>query len=64
MLENLSIEQLPSSAIEGEALKFSISATDAYDQEFQLRYHWDLNPAVDSDQNGDPKDDPDYVGSM
>ena len=63
VLENLSIEQLPSSAIEGDALKFSISATDAYDQPFQLRYHWDLNPAVDSDQNGDPKDDPDYVGS-
>ena len=63
VLENLSIEQLPSSAIEGDALKFSISATDAYDQDFQLRYHWDLNPAVDSDQNGDPKDDPDYVGS-
>ena len=63
LLENLSIEQLPSSAIEGEALKFSMSATDAYDQDFQLRYHWDLNPAVDSDQNGDAKDDPDYVGS-
>ena len=63
VLENLSIEQLPSSAIEGDALKFSISATDAYDQPFQLRYHWDLNPAIDSDQNGDPNDDPDYVGS-
>lgn len=63
LLENLSLEQLPSSAIEGEALKFSMAATDAYDQAFQLRYHWDLNPSVDSDFNGDAKDDPDYIGS-
>ena len=63
LLQNLSIQQLPSSAIEGEALRFSMSATDSYDQEFQLRYHWDLNPTVDSDLNGDAKDDPDYVGS-
>ena len=62
MLQNLSIQQLPSSAIEG-TLRFSVSATDSYDQDFQLRYHWDLNPTVDSDLNGDAKDDPDYVGS-
>ena len=62
-LNQQSIEQLPSSTIEGESLTLSIDAIDAYDQSYQLVYHWDLNPSSDSDANGDPTDDPDYVGS-
>ena len=62
-LNQQSIEQLPSSTIEGESLTLSIDAIDAYDQSYQLVYHWDLNPSSDSDANGDPTDDPDYIGS-
>ena len=62
-LNQQSIEQLPSSTIEGESLTLSIDAIDAYDQSYQLIYHWDLNPNSDSDANGDPTDDPDFIGS-
>ena len=62
-LNQQSIEQLPSSTIEGESLTLSIDAIDAYDQPYQLTYHWDLNPNSDSDANGDPTDDPDFIGS-
>ena len=60
---NVAIDALPSSAIEGKTLSLSIDASDAYDKSYQLTYHWDLNPRQDSDANGDPTDDPDYVGS-
>tara|TARA_B100000674_G_scaffold127406_1_gene98188 strand:- start:1712 stop:4261 length:2550 start_codon:yes stop_codon:yes gene_type:complete len=62
-LQQQSVDALPSSTVEGKAITFSIDATDAYDQSYQLTYHWDLNPNVDSDNNGDFTDDPDYVGS-
>ena len=58
-----SIQELPSSSVEDESITLSINAIDAYDQSYQLTYHWDLNPTSDSDSNGDPTDDPDYVGS-
>ena len=57
------IENLPTSVVEDGTLTLSIDATDAYDKSYQLTYHWDLNPDVDSDNNGDSTDDPDYVGS-
>ena len=62
-LNNQTIEQLPSTCVEDESLRFSMSAIDAYDQDYQLTYHWDLNPSIDSDNNGNPNDDPDFVGS-
>ena len=58
-----SIQELPSSTVEDESITLSINAIDAYDQSYQLTYHWDLNPSLDSNGNGDPTDDPDYVGS-
>ena len=57
-----SIEELPSSSVEDKPITLSIDAIDAYDQSYLLTYHWDLNPNFDSDKNGDPTDDPDYIG--
>ena len=62
-LDQSKLELLPNSGVEGEALKFIASATDSYDQSYQLTYHWDLDPNTDSDMNGNSNDDPDYVGS-
>ena len=50
-------------ATEGELTSFLISASDEYDAATDLRFHWDLNPLVDSDENGDKLDDPDVLGS-
>ena len=61
-LAQQSIQELPSSTVEDKPITLSIDATDAYDQSYQLTYHWDLNPTFDSDNNGNPTDDPDYVG--
>ena len=47
-----SIEELPSSSVEDKPITLSIDAIDAYDQSYQLTYHWDLNPNFDSDNNG------------
>ncbi len=58
-----SIQELPSSSVEDKPITLSVNAIDTYDQSYQLVYHWDLNPTSDSDDNGDPTDDPDYVGS-
>ena len=58
-----SIQELPSSTVEDKPITLNINAIDAYDQSYQLTYHWDLNPTIDTDNNGNPTDDPDYVGS-
>ena len=50
-------------ATEGELTSFLISASDEYDAATDLRFHWDLDPLVDSDGNGDKLDDPDVLGS-
>ena len=63
VLNQSKLELLADSAVKGSPLKFSVSAIDAYDQSYQLKYYWDLDPTFDSDGNGDPKDDPNYVGS-
>ena len=63
VLDQSKLEVLANSAVKGSPLEFSVSAIDAYDQSYQLRYHWDLDPTFDSDGNGDSKDDPNYVGS-
>lgn len=48
---------------EGQFYTYSINANDVYDSASNLRYHWDINPSKDTDQNGNPTDDPDYIGS-
>ena len=48
---------------EGQIHTYSINANDVYDASSNLRYHWDTNPSKDTDQNGNPTDDPDYIGS-
>lgn len=63
VLDQSKLELLPDSAVEGSPLEFSVSAIDAYDQSYQLKYYWDLDPTFDSDGNGDSKDDPNYIGS-
>jgi len=63
VLDQSKLELLAASGIEGQPLEFSVSAIDAYDQNFQLRYHWDLDPLVDSDNNGFANDDPNFIGS-
>ncbi len=63
VLDQSKLELLPDSAVVGSPLEFSVSAIDAYDQSYQLKYYWDLDPTFDSDGNGDAKDDPNYIGS-
>jgi hypothetical protein len=48
---------------EGQIYTYSINANDVYDSASNLRYHWDINPSKDTDLNGNPTDDPDYIGS-
>ena len=62
-LNQSKLDLLLDSGVVGEALKFTVSAIDEYDQSTQLTYHWDIDPTVDSDNNGDMNDDPNYVGS-
>ena len=63
VLDSSKLELLADSGVEGEPLKFSAFAIDAYDQSYQLTYHWDLDPDIDSNGNGNANDDPNYVGS-
>ena len=48
---------------EGQIYTYKINANDVYDASSNLRYHWDIDPSKDTDQNGNPTDDPDYIGS-
>jgi hypothetical protein len=57
------IDALTNQAVEGEVTSFFVTASDGYDANTDLRFHWDLNSLVDSDQNGNALDDPDYIGS-
>ena len=57
-----SVVNFPTDVDEGDALSFSIVVDDAYDDPLSLRVHWDLDPEVDSDGNGEFTDDPDRVG--
>jgi len=57
-----SVVNFPTNVDEGGALSFSIVVDDAYDESLSLRVHWDLDPEVDSDGNGEFTDDPDRVG--
>ncbi len=57
-----SVVNFPTDVDEGSALSFSIVVDDAFDDPTSLRVHWDLDPEVDSDGNGEFTDDPDRVG--
>ena len=56
-------EALSNQAVEGEVTSFFITASDNYDTNTDMRFHWDLNSLEDSDNNGNALDDPDYIGS-
>ena len=62
VLDSSSLEGFASAGTVGEKLTFTVSATDSYDDITDLRYHWDLQPSRDTDNNGDPRDDADLVG--
>jgi len=62
ILDTSSLEGFASAGTVGEKLTFTVSATDSYDDITDLRYHWDLQPGKDTDNNGDPRDDADLVG--
>ncbi|MAI40736.1 MAG: hypothetical protein CMA09_05520 [Euryarchaeota archaeon] len=63
VLNKVSLDLFASSGLVGEAIPFTASAVDSYDSDSNLTYHWDVNPDVDNDDNGNARDDPDYVGS-
>ena len=63
VLQQSSLNVLPASGMIDQAITCSVSANDPFDSTIALRYHWDLNPELDSDGNGDERDDPDRTGS-
>ena len=52
----------PTRASQGETVSFEVAVDDAFDAATQLTVHWDLQPSKDTNNNGDPRDDPDRVG--
>ena len=63
ILKQSSLNLLPSNGLVNEAITCMAQATDSYDPTTSLRYHWDLSPEVDTDGNGNPRDDADQTGS-
>jgi len=62
VIDDFFVSQFKNSLEEGQIQTYSINANDVYDSASNLRYHWDINPSEDTDQNGNPTDDPDYIG--
>ena len=62
VLQQSSLVLLPSGGMVNEAITCTAQATDPYDASTSLRYHWDTNPEVDSDGNGNYRDDADQTG--
>ena len=56
------LANFPLSATAGDEVEFVVAVSDTYDPSSALRVHWDLQPAKDTDGNGNAKDDPDRVG--
>ena len=56
------LADFPENVASGESASFLVQVSDEYDSGVDLRIHWDLEPTVDSDGNGDTRDDPDRVG--
>ena len=62
ILDQSTLNLLPSGGLVNEAITCTAQASDSYDPSNTLRYHWDLNPKVDSDGNGNARDDADQTG--
>ena len=56
------LADFPDNVASGDSASFLVQVSDEYDSGADLRIHWDLEPTVDSDGNGDTRDDPDRVG--
>ena len=56
------LSEFPLTATAGESFSLVVGVYDDFDNDDQLRVHWDVNPGKDTDGNGDPKDDADYTG--
>ncbi|MGB1485301.1 MAG: hypothetical protein ACPG9E_04850 [Poseidonia sp.] len=56
------LADFPLSATAGDDVEFVVAVSDTYDPSSALRVHWDLQPAKDTDGNGNAKDDADRVG--
>ena len=63
IIDDTFVSRFKISLEEGQIHTYSINANDVYDSASNLRYHWDINPSKDTDQNGNPRDDPDYIGA-
>ena len=63
IIDDTFVSKFKQSLEEGQIHTYSINANDVYDSASNLRYHWDINPSKDTDNNGNPRDDPDYIGS-
>ena len=63
VIDDTFVSTFKASLKEGQIQTYRINANDVYDASTNLRYHWDTNPSKDTDQNGNPTDDPDYIGS-
>ena len=50
------------SALVGEAVTFSASAIDVFDDSSQLVYTWDVYPSIDGNDDGDKRNDADLTG--
>jgi len=53
---------IPTQGKAGEKLEFTAEAEDAFDDEAELTYNWDLNPEVDTNQDAIPDNDADLSG--
>ena len=62
ILDQSTLNLLPSGGLVNEAITCTAQASDPYDPSNTLRYNWDLNPKVDSDGNGNARDDADQTG--
>jgi len=63
ILKQSSLDLLPSGGLVDEVITCTAQASDPYDPSTSLRYHWDINPLVDSDGNGNSRDDADQTGA-
>ena len=61
VIDEQSIESLKSGLV-GDAVTFSASAIDVFDDSSQLVYTWDVFPTVDADGDGDKRNDADLTG--
>jgi hypothetical protein len=61
VIDEQSIDSVKS-ALVGDAVTFSASAIDAFDDSSQLVYTWDVHPSVDADGDGDKRNDADLTG--